>query len=393
MRNKQRHKRNLRLEDAIKIHWLGKAKAGLPAKFFLGSFGSSVVGLRWQLMREPPMPFCPRCTCGTSLGSKDDLAGGDGLCRACQLKYGISATSCAGLPSNKFPTDSGWASSSTGVWEDQTHSKSPVPSFPHSPPWQLMIGGAGWSLALATILIIWLSHNDRTTRSAPKPAEDQACAPDPHPVPAAKPEPHANKPKAPDPPSEQPSERPDVKPDRPSRPKPPGQPSAGLAQQGPDKKADDEKPPPTPPEVEDRPRPAPAVFNPLLKKRSTVGGSAGRIPTVLDFPPSPDWPRFGWRLSWLSSAHGKFYGRNQVQFENPNGLHLKVGLRNGNNGEDFVVPSNGTYKLTIPHGEYQILYMVMNDPDGIYPGDTFSVRRNQSVKIVIGTIPQKSNED
>lgn len=81
-------------------------------------------------------------------------------------------------------------------------------------------------------------------------------------------------------------------------------------------------------------------------------------------------------------------GSMEVRVRNPNDFSVKVGLRSGGKDKDFAVTANGAKSVTVPNGDYDIYFQYSTDPDGLYQGDSFTLRNNgveiQIVKVFNG---------
>lgn len=88
------------------------------------------------------------------------------------------------------------------------------------------------------------------------------------------------------------------------------------------------------------------------------------------------------------SFRGELAGRNEVRVTNPNDFTVKAGLRSDGRGKDFDVPANGQTSVRVPDGRYDIYFRYSTDPDGLYQGDSFTLKGNgveiKIVKVVHG---------
>lgn len=95
-------------------------------------------------------------------------------------------------------------------------------------------------------------------------------------------------------------------------------------------------------------------------------------------PAAAKWPALTSELS----------GGMEVRVRNPNEFSVKVGLRSGGKGKDFTVAANGVKSAYVPNGSYDIYFQYSTDPDGLYQGDSFTLRTNgveiKIVKVVNG---------
>lgn len=112
-----------------------------------------------------------------------------------------------------------------------------------------------------------------------------------------------------------------------------------------------------------------AVTNPINPPVIPLGSSAAR---------ALNWPAYSRELD----------GRMMVGITNPNEFEVKVGLRSGDSGKDFVVNAHSTRSVGVPNGRYNIYFQYSTDPDGLYQGDSFALNGNgveiQIVKVVNG---------
>ena len=78
----------------------------------------------------------------------------------------------------------------------------------------------------------------------------------------------------------------------------------------------------------------------------------------------------------------------EVRVKNPNDFKVRVGLRSGGMGKDFLVDANASQSVRVPNGRYAIYFHYSTDPEGLYQGDSFTLNDNgveiQIVKVVNG---------
>jgi len=78
----------------------------------------------------------------------------------------------------------------------------------------------------------------------------------------------------------------------------------------------------------------------------------------------------------------------EVRVKNPNNFIVTVGLRSEGKGRDFKVAGNDTEAVIVSNGRYDIFFHYSTDPDGLYQGDSFTLKDNgieiQIVKVVNG---------
>jgi TPR repeat protein len=92
--------------------------------------------------------------------------------------------------------------------------------------------------------------------------------------------------------------------------------------------------------------------------------------------------------SLIPSYRSSLSGSNPVRIRNPNGFSVDVGLRSGQGGKDFSVPALGMKTIYVRDGSYDIYFVYSTEPDALYKGDSFTLRRNgveiQIVQVVDG---------
>ena len=62
---------------------------------------------------------------------------------------------------------------------------------------------------------------------------------------------------------------------------------------------------------------------------------------------------------------------------------VKVGLRSGNEGLDFIVPSKGKLSTRLARGWYGVYYQYSVDPGSLYQGDSLRVGVGDGVELKI----------
>jgi hypothetical protein len=77
----------------------------------------------------------------------------------------------------------------------------------------------------------------------------------------------------------------------------------------------------------------------------------------------PKWPRYSVEL----------VGHNIIRVSNSNEFKVRVGVRSGVRGKDFVVPANGTGGVGVPNGSYDIYFQYSTEPLALYQGDSFTL--------------------
>jgi hypothetical protein len=107
----------------------------------------------------------------------------------------------------------------------------------------------------------------------------------------------------------------------------------------------------------------------ISSKTRAATNEIGKI--VLDRPPN-DWPTF------IEEVAGPI----EVRVVNPNDFTVRVGLRSGGKGKDFVVTNGETESVRVANGRYDTFFQYSSDPDGLYQGDSFTLN-NTSIEIEI----------
>jgi hypothetical protein len=88
--------------------------------------------------------------------------------------------------------------------------------------------------------------------------------------------------------------------------------------------------------------------------------------------PPTNWP----------SLSSELTGPHEVRVKNPNDFQVRVGLRSGGKGKDFIVSPSGTESVNVANGRYDIYFNYSSDPGGLYQGDSFTLKDN-GVEITI----------
>jgi len=117
-------------------------------------------------------------------------------------------------------------------------------------------------------------------------------------------------------------------------------------------------------------------FTTVAESSATVA-NPGTASAPLDSKPR-NWPKYSEELR----------GGMEVRVKNPNEFKVRVGLRSEGNGRDFTVGPNATESVRVPNGRYDMYFQYSSDPDGLYQGDSFTLKDNgveiQIVKVVNG---------
>jgi len=77
---------------------------------------------------------------------------------------------------------------------------------------------------------------------------------------------------------------------------------------------------------------------------------------------------------------GSLAGEMEVRVRNPNHTSVRVAVRSGGMGNDFVVSPQGVHSTFVPNGRYQIYFQYSYDPKGLYQGDEITLN-NRGVEI------------
>jgi hypothetical protein len=119
--------------------------------------------------------------------------------------------------------------------------------------------------------------------------------------------------------------------------------------------------------------------------KSTTTNLAGPSDTARNGNPRPIPSS---RTSNLPKYQEEVRGTTEVRVKNPNDFSVMVGLRSEGRGRDFSVPAKDSKSVYVPDGRYDIFFQYSSDPDGLYQGDSFTLKENgveiQIVKVVNG---------
>lgn len=80
------------------------------------------------------------------------------------------------------------------------------------------------------------------------------------------------------------------------------------------------------------------------------------------------WPEFSREISWSGSPFD-----SRLRIASDNDFPIKVGLRAGEGGVDFIVPAKKTVSLLIPKGKYDVYFQFADDPGSLYQGDPLNL--------------------
>lgn len=118
--------------------------------------------------------------------------------------------------------------------------------------------------------------------------------------------------------------------------------------------------------------------NPAIGGNDDGAAAPGDGQTDDNPAPNRRWPRLRTRLT----------GDNEVRIVNNNEFGITVGLRlrgAAGQGRDFKVPANDSAAVTLPDGRYDIYFVMANQPDALYQGDSFSLNQ-RDVSITINKV-------
>lgn len=89
--------------------------------------------------------------------------------------------------------------------------------------------------------------------------------------------------------------------------------------------------------------------------------------------------------TWPSYS-GELSGENEIRFKNANEFPMKVGLRSGGKGLDFIVPGKGGYKARVPSGVFEMYFQTPGDNGSFFQGKSLTLEKG-GVDIEIGQVP------
>lgn len=100
------------------------------------------------------------------------------------------------------------------------------------------------------------------------------------------------------------------------------------------------------------------------------------LPSASENALPKNWPPYTEPLS----------GNNEVRIDNPNNRAVKVGLRCGRKGKDFMVAIQSVRSVWVPDGSYQIFFIYQDEPDAVYQGDDFTLRNNSVIIRLVASL-------
>jgi len=101
--------------------------------------------------------------------------------------------------------------------------------------------------------------------------------------------------------------------------------------------------------------------------------------------PRCDWPEYTEKIKsgglpspWMSGRSAPL----MVEVKNTNPWEVKVGLRQGPKGIDFIAPPLETGFAKVAEGNYDIYFQHKIEPEGLYKGDSFTIK-DKSIRITL----------
>ena len=114
-----------------------------------------------------------------------------------------------------------------------------------------------------------------------------------------------------------------------------------------------------------------------LSLRAAVSGNV-----AANSPAADQTASFATPPKYWPPAFGDLSGDLELRITNPNGFNVRVGLRSGGKGKDFIVSAYGTQSVSVPSGYYAIYFQYSHQPEAMYQGDSFTMKNN-GVQITI----------
>jgi hypothetical protein len=106
--------------------------------------------------------------------------------------------------------------------------------------------------------------------------------------------------------------------------------------------------------------------------RAAVPSPLPGLPKASFAAPPGNWP----------PIFGDINGDLEVRIHNPNPFSVRVGLRSGDRGRDFIVGAFGTQGVRASSGQYVAWFQYSTEPGSLHQGDSFSLR-DRGVQITI----------
>jgi hypothetical protein len=93
-----------------------------------------------------------------------------------------------------------------------------------------------------------------------------------------------------------------------------------------------------------------------------------------------DWPEYASDFAEpIPNLSG--YSGAEVRVVSDSMFPVKVGLRSGTKGCDFIVPPEGSACALVPGGRYDIYFQYATDPGSLYQGDSFGVKAGKRATV------------
>lgn len=108
----------------------------------------------------------------------------------------------------------------------------------------------------------------------------------------------------------------------------------------------------------------------------SVSTSGGSLIELMEKPANINHP-----YDLLPSLTKEVSGGKPVRVRNPNDFFVAVGVRNGSDGINFMVPPNGVRTIFVPEGKYEIYFVYSSEPTALFQGDSFTLDSKKGVEI------------
>jgi len=103
--------------------------------------------------------------------------------------------------------------------------------------------------------------------------------------------------------------------------------------------------------------------------------------TINSLSETCDWPPYDKKFDMFKPLFGP--SNPEVRVSNTLGSQVKVGLRSGEKGIDFIVPTTGNASVFVPKEKYEIYFHYSTDSSSLYKGDSFELKSN-GIEINLG---------
>lgn len=103
--------------------------------------------------------------------------------------------------------------------------------------------------------------------------------------------------------------------------------------------------------------------------------------TIKSLSETCDWPPYVKKFDMFKPLFGP--SNPEVRVSNTLGSQVKVGLRSGEKGIDFIVPTTGDASVFVPKEKYEIYFHYSTDPSSLYKGDSFELKTS-GIEIKLG---------